>query len=112
MDTIFITNDRWRAQVAEQAGVARVLVDLETIGKTERQKDYDTLISRHDLSDVRLLRGVLKRALLMVRLNPMYDSTPHEVQTCIEAGADVLMLPMISHPAEVKQFVQMVGGRS
>jgi len=112
MDTIFITNDPWRAQVAEQAGVDRVLVDLEILGKIERQRDHDTLVSGHDLSDVSLLRGVLRRARLMVRLNPMHDSTLHEVQACTTAGADILMLPMASHPAEVKQFVQMVGGRS
>src|SRR5215470_15340130 len=108
MDTIFITNDSWRAEVAEQAGVDRVMVDLEIIGKSERQRNHDTLISAHCLSDVSRLRCVLKRALLMVRINPMSDCTLHEVRSCTAAGADVLMLPMISHPAEVEQFVQMV----
>jgi 2-keto-3-deoxy-L-rhamnonate aldolase RhmA len=112
MNTIFITNDSWRAQVAEQAGVDRVMVDLEIMGKSERQKDYDTLISRHSLSDVCRLRSVLKRALLMVRINPVYDYTADEINACTAAGADILMLPMISHPAEAKQFVQIVGGRS
>jgi 2-keto-3-deoxy-L-rhamnonate aldolase RhmA len=112
MDTIFITNDSWRAQVAEQAGVDRVMVDLEIIGKSERQKNHDTLISRHSLSDVGRLRSVLRRALLMVRMNPVHECTLDEVNACTAAGADILMLPMISHPAECKQFVQIVGGRS
>ena len=110
MDTIFITNDSWRAQMAEQAGVDRVMVDLEIIGKSERQKNHDTLISRHHLSDVARLRPILKRTLLMVRVNPMHDHTPNEVSACIDAGADILMLPMISHPAEVRRFIQIVGG--
>ncbi len=112
MDTIFITNDSSRAQVAEQAGVDRVMVDLEIIGKNERQKNYDTLISRHSLSDVGRLRAVLKRALLMVRINPVHGRTLNEVNACTAAGADIVMLPMISYPAEAKQFVQIVGGRS
>jgi len=112
MDTIFITNDSRRAQVAEQAGVDRVMVDLEIIGKGERQRNFDTLISRHSLSDVNRLRPVLKRALLMVRINPMHDYARDEVDACTAAGADILMLPMISHPAEARQFVQIVGGRS
>jgi len=112
MDTIFITNDSWRAQVAEQAGVNRVMVDLEIIGKSERQKNHDTLISKHSLSDVARLRPLLKLALLMVRVNPMHDRTPDEVSACIAEGADILMLPMISHPTEAGRFVQIVGGRA
>jgi 2-keto-3-deoxy-L-rhamnonate aldolase RhmA len=112
MDTIFITNDPWRAQVAEQAGVDRVMIDLEIIGKSERQRNFDTLISRHSLSDVNRLRSVLNRALLMVRINPMHDYARDEIHACTAAGADILMLPMITHPAEARQFVQIIGGRS
>lgn len=112
MDTILIANDSWRAQAAEQAGVDRVMVDLEIIGKRERQKNFDSLISGHSLSDVSRLRSVLKRTLLMVRVNPMHDRTRDEVDACTAAGADILMLPMINHPAEASQFVQTVGGRA
>lgn len=112
METIFITNDSRRAQVAEQAGVDRVMIDLEIIGKSERQRNLDTLISRHSLSDVHRLRSLLARALLMVRVNPMHYHTRDEVDACIAAGADVLMLPMISRPAEALQFVEIVAGRS
>jgi 2-keto-3-deoxy-L-rhamnonate aldolase RhmA len=112
MDTIFITNDSSRAQVAERAGVDRVMVDLEIIGKIERQRSFDTLISRHTMSDVNRLRSVLKRAVLMVRVNPMYNDSGNEIRGCTAAGVDVLMLPMISHPAEARQFVEIVGGRT
>ncbi len=112
MDTIFITNDSSRAQVAERAGVDRVMIDLEIIGKIERQGSLDTLISRHALSDVDRLRSVLKRAVLMVRVNPMHNDSCNEIRACTAAGADLLMLPMINHPAEVRQFVEIVGGRT
>lgn len=112
MDTIFITNDSSRAQVAERAGVDRVMVDLEIIGKIERQGNLDTVISRHTLSDVDRLRSVLKRAVLMVRVNPMHNDSRNEISACTAAGADLLMLPMINHPAEARQFVEIVGGRT
>src|SRR6516165_2639041 len=112
MDTILITNDSWRAQAAEQAGVDRIMVDLEIMGKGERQKNLDTLISRHSVSDVARLRSVLGRALLMVRVNPIHNHTRDEVDACTAAGAKILMLPMFNHPAEVRQFIQIVGGRA
>lgn len=111
MDTIFITNDCWRAQVAEQAGVDRVMVDLEIIGKIERQRHLNTLISRHSLSDVNALRSVLRRVLLMVRINPMHEDTRQEVDACILAGANILMLPMISRSSEARRFVELVDRR-
>jgi 2-keto-3-deoxy-L-rhamnonate aldolase RhmA len=112
MDTILITNDSRYAAVAEQAGVDRVMVDLEIIGKSERQRHLDTLISRHNLSDVSRLRSILKRTLLMVRVNPMHEHTQKEVDACIAAGADVLMLPMINHPEEVRRFIAIVSRRA
>ena len=112
MKTIFITNDVRRAQIAERSAVDTIMVDLEIIGKSERQKDLDTLISHHTLADVKRVRSVLHRALLMVRVNPMHQNTKAEVEGCIDAGADVLMLPMISYASEVERLVHMVEGRS
>jgi 2-keto-3-deoxy-L-rhamnonate aldolase RhmA len=111
MDTIFITNDCWRALVAEQAGVDRVMVDLEIIGKFERQRHLNTLISQHSLSDVNCLRSVLERTLLMVRINPIHEDTRQEVDDCVLAGANMLMIPMISRPSEVMRLVELVDRR-
>lgn len=112
MDTIYITNDRWRAQVAERAGVNRIMVDLEILGKMDRQGCRDTVISRHSITDVALVRSVLKDALLMVRVNPVHPKMDDEVDACIDAGADVLMLPMFARPTEVRRFIDIVGGRA
>src|SRR5262249_4616647 len=80
--------------------------------KSERQKPLDTLISRHSVADANRLRSVLKQALLMVRINPMHDHTRDEIHACVAAGAEIVMLPMISHPDEAAQFVQIVGKRA
>jgi len=111
LKTIFIANDPWRANVAEQAGVDRIMVDLEILGKPERQGHVDTVISRHTLADVERIRSILTTSSLMVRVNPIHENSKVEVGAAIEAGADILMLPMFSYPWEVDEFMAIVGGR-
>lgn len=110
--TIYITNDIWRARVAENAGVDRIMVDLELLGKTERQGGLDTVISGHTIADLERMRGEIKRADLMARVNPVHDHTRKEVQACIAAGADIVMLPMFTYPAEVAEFIDAVAGKA
>ena len=115
---MYITNDPDVARIAEDAGVDRIFVDMEYIGKADRQGGMDTVQSRHTAEDVRNLRSVVKKAQLMVRINPMhsgtaeYSSSKEEIEAVIEAGADVIMLPYFKTVEEVKLFVEIVGGRA
>ena len=56
MKLMFITNKDEIALAAERAGVDRIFIDLETIGKQERQGGMDTVQSRHTVEDVRRIR--------------------------------------------------------
>lgn len=49
---MYITNRPEVAHIAELSGVDRIFVDLETIGKQERQGGMDTVQSHHTLDDV------------------------------------------------------------
>ena len=49
---MYITNDVQVARMAEEAGVDRIFVDLETLGKAERQGGMDTVQSKHTVADV------------------------------------------------------------
>ena len=115
---MYITNSPDVARIAEEAGVDRIFVDMEYIGKADRQGGMDTVQSRHTVEDVRLLRSVVKRAQLMVRVNPIhsgtaeYSSSREEIDAVIEAGADVIMLPYFKTAEEVKLFVELVAGRA
>ena len=108
---MLITNDPALAVHAESCGVDRIFVDLERIGKEERQGHLDTLISSHSMSDVKKIRNQLTRADLLVRLNPLYDGTEREVEDAISAGADLLMLPMFNNESDVVKFCNLVKGR-
>lgn len=50
---MYITNNPEVAQIAERAGVDRIFVDMEYIGKSERQGGMDTVQSHHTLEDVK-----------------------------------------------------------
>ncbi len=108
---MFITNNPDLAEYAEFCGVERIFIDLEIIGKSERQGHLDTLISQHSLSDIPIVKSRLKKSQLLVRVNPLHSGTKHEVETAIASGADLLMLPMFRTVREVQLFSHHVDGR-
>lgn len=108
---MYITNDTDIARIAENAGVDRIFIDLETIGKKERQGGMDTVQSKHSLNDIKIIKKSLKRAELLVRSNPIYYDTENEINKIIENGADVIMLPFFKTVSEVRKFLNCVDGR-
>lgn len=74
---MYITNQPEVAKIAEKAGVDRVFVDLEIIGKLERQGHLDTVISRHSIADIAPIKDCIKSAELLVRSNP-YTAGPEK----------------------------------
>ena len=53
---MYITNNPKIAQIADENGVDRVFIDLETIGKSERQGGMDTVQSKHTLDDIKKVK--------------------------------------------------------
>lgn len=109
---MFITNSPEQAAVALGAGADRIFVDLETIGKEERQGGMDTVKSNHTLADIAVIRNRLPHAEILVRINPLGSHSPTEIDEAIAAGADLLMLPMFTTADEVQEFINLVGGRA
>lgn len=112
MKFMMITNSADIARFAVGSGVDRIFVDLEILGKEARQGHLNTVISRHQLADVRALRPVVPAGQLLARVNPMHDGSRREIDEVIAAGADILMLPMFRNAAEVAAFTGAVGGRA
>lgn len=115
---MYITNQPDVAQIAEAAGVDRIFVDMEYIGKFERQGGMDTVQSHHTIDDIATVRRAITKAELMVRVNPIhpatenYGSSREEVDAAIKAGADVVMLPFFKTVEEVRTFIELVDGRA
>jgi 2-keto-3-deoxy-L-rhamnonate aldolase RhmA len=108
---MMVTNDPFVARQAELSGVPRIFIDLEINGKQERQGHLDTFISTHQMSDIAKVKSSLSTAEVLVRLNPLYDSTEHEIDEAIANGADILMLPMFRSAEEVHKFSEYINGR-
>ena len=108
---MYITNNPAVAEIADANGVDRVWVDLETMGKEERQRGMNTVKSQHTMQDISVIRGVLNKAQLLVRVNPLYSGTKAEVDEAVARGADIVMLPMFRTADEAEQFVHIVAGR-
>ena len=115
---MYITNQTEVAQIAQACGVDRIFVDMEYIGKKDRQGGMDTVQSFHTVEDIRRLRSVVDTAELLVRCNPIheagdvYSDSETEIREVIEAGADIIMLPYFKTVEEVEQFLQIVNGRT
>ena len=115
---MYITNKPAVAQIAEEAGVDWIFLDMEFIGKDARQGGLDTVQNHHTVKDVKNIKAAVKNAKVLVRVNPIHDVLPNypsskdEIDEVINAGADILMLPFFKSVKEVKRFVEYVGGRA
>ena len=100
---MYITNKPEIAQIAESSGVDRIFVDMEYIGKSDRQGGLDSVQNHHTVEDVRAMKQAVNSAEVLVRINPIheatadYSSSEQEIEDVIRAGADIIMLPFIEN---------------
>jgi hypothetical protein len=97
---------------ADAAGIDRVGVDLERLGKIERQRGRGTWISPHTEDDLGRIAAVLTRAAPFARVNAWHAGSAGEVDRVIALGARVLMLPMVETVADASCFAAAVRGRA
>ena len=112
IELIQITNDPAFARRCDALDGMRLWVDLERLGKAERQAGRNTFISEHQLDDVARIKDVLRRSQLMVRVNPLNSQSADEVDAVLARGADLLMLPMFTTAGELRAFSTLVAGRA
>ena len=111
LKVFYITNSLDVALIAEKAGVDRIWIDLETLGKEERQKGINSVKSHHSVDDIRRIAPRLTKSEMLVRVNPWNVNSKKEIDDVIRAGAQIIMLPMWKTVDEVKQFLDAVSGR-
>ena len=112
IELLQITNDAALARRCDGIEGMRLWVDLERMGKAERQAGRDTFISTHEMADVARVKAVLRRARLMVRVNPLNEASSREIDEVLARGADQLMLPMFDTPGQLREFCRLVDGRA
>ena len=113
MNFIQITNDPEIAKFISGCGVDFIMIDLETLGKDIRQKNLDTVKSKHNLNDIQIIKEVIKsnNSKIITRINPFNDNTKFEIEKSIENGTDYIMLPMFTSKHEVKSVINFIKQR-
>lgn len=115
---MYITNVPQIAEIAENAGVDWIFIDMEFIGKDARQGGLDTVQNHHTAEDIRNVKQSISTAKVLVRINPIHEELPYyqssrdEINEAIAAGADILMLPFFHTVKEVEEFISLVDGRA
>lgn len=110
---MYITNDPTVAKIAADAGVDRIFIDMEVLGKAERQGGMDTVQSYHVPEDIAKVRAAVGGGTeIMARVNPLNPNSQAEIDASVENGADVIMLPMWHTADDLRRLVSMVDGRA
>lgn len=71
----------------------------------------DTVQSTHTLDDVSTIKKAIRSAKLLVRCNPIHPGSGQEIETIIQNGADIIMLPYFKSVNEAAAFLNYVNGR-
>ena len=115
---MYITKYPEIAQIAEEAGVDWIFVDMEFIGKDCRQGGLDTVQNHHTVEDVAIVKAAVRNAKVLVRVNPIHEvysnylSSKEEIDAVIKVGADIIMLPYFKTIEEVEVFIKYVDNRA
>lgn len=67
LNLMYITKRPEIAQIAEEAGVDWIFIDMEFIGKNSRQGGLDTVQNHHTVEDVANVKAAVQKAKILVR---------------------------------------------
>lgn len=107
----FFTKNPTLASWASSCGVSRIGVDLESIGKKERQPS-SFRISSHTIQDLSLIKNYIKPSQLFCRINPINKLSQSEIEAVISVGVKHIMLPMFNSIEEVNLCENFINRRA
>lgn len=108
---MLFTHDPELARAAEDSGIDRIVVDFEFRGKKERQSEYHLEVNKATFKDLSKIRQAVTIPVV-ARINPISDSSRNEIETIINEGADILMLPMFRTRKEIEIFIGCTNKRA
>lgn len=110
-ELLMFSSQRERVAQAEDAGIHRIVVDLEACDKHGRQAGFDTEITTQTLDDLAIVRR-LTRLPIVCRINPVGPATAREVEAVAARGADEILVPMVRTALEVGPVLDVASGRA
>jgi hypothetical protein len=106
---LFSTDPDWIA-LNVSAGVSAIVVDWERNGKFERQAGADTQIGTDTIEDLTRVRDATS-ACIICRINSFGEHTPAEIENAVSAGADEILLPMVTEAEQVERTIDLARDR-
>jgi len=111
LEFMMIVSSNSIAKYVSQFKNITIFVDLERLGKQERQGHLDTVKSSLSFGDIIGLREAAPNSNMVVRVNPLNVNSEKEIDLAIKSGANSIMLPMFHSLGEVDDFIGIIDGR-
>lgn len=109
INLFYITNNVLEAQIVDKIDIDWIFIDLETVGKKDRQIGRNTVMSDHSISDVHKIRSVINNTKIVLRCNPIGIHSKQEIEEINNtSGIDMVMLPFFKTVNEVKMFIDLL----
>jgi len=108
-----LTSDPAMIRAADAAGVNRIGLDIERLGKAHRQGHIPgARISDQRLEELGTVAAHVRHAEVFIRVNPIHLGSREEIEEALALGARAVMLPQFTTAREVEMFVRILGGRA
>lgn len=110
INLFYITNNIVEAKIVDNLDIDWIFIDLETIGKKDRQIGRDTVLSNHSITDISRIKNIIHNTKIVVRCNPIGKWSKNELDAinCLGAEIDMVMLPFFKTRDEVKIFIDLL----
>lgn len=110
INLFYITNNIVEAKIVDSLDIDWIFIDLETIGKKDRQIGRDTVLSNHSMTDISRIKNIIHNTKILVRCNPIGKWSKNELDAinCLDAEIDMVMLPFFKTRDEVKIFIDLL----
>ena len=110
INLFYITNNIVEAKIVDNLDIDWIFIDLETIGKKDRQIGRDTVLSNHSITDISRIKNIIHNTKIVVRCNPIGKWSKNELDAinCLDAEIDMVMLPFFKTRDEVKIFIDLL----
>lgn len=110
INLFYITNNVIEAQIVDDLDIDWIFIDLETIGKKDRQNGRDTVLSNHNIDDIQKIKSMVNNTKILVRCNPIGKWSKEEFDEINLRGSDIdmVMLPYCKTIDEVKTFIELL----
>jgi hypothetical protein len=110
INLFYITNNIEEAEIVDSLDINWIFIDLETIGKKERQVGRDTVLSNHSVYDIQKIKNKVNNTKILVRCNPIGEWSKKEFDEINSRSKeiDMVMLPYFKTAEEVKIFINML----